>query len=149
MTNQQKALCIVIVLLVSMFSCAEYTYWTTDYDATTTTHLVTGKVEDAHGKDYPCGSKGRYSCFAGYVVINGNKYEINEEAYKTTDVGDIVSLNKVESVPETFGQKIAFITHVLLVVIILVVLGFFILSGTWWALCHSNTTKYIDYLKEL
>lgn len=148
--SKQKIAQYVVLALISLFVIGvEYTFHTTEYKAAEPTVIASGIITERFENDYSCGSKGRYTCYARYFEINGQRHQVNDEVFKNNSVGSSVTLIKYVDPDVTFWQQTSQFLNMIFFVIALalgIIMG---IHFTVWACFYSDERSYKEQLKKL
>lgn len=56
--------------------------------------IASGVISDKYDEAYSCGSKGRYTCFNRYLVVNGKAVIVSDNLYTEKRLGEHISLSQ-------------------------------------------------------
>lgn len=56
--------------------------------------IASGVISDKYDESYSCGSKGRYTCFNRYLVVNGKAVPVSDNLYTEKRLGEHISLSQ-------------------------------------------------------
>lgn len=144
--NTQKLSCSIVTgVILSLAAAGEYTYRNTQHEAIPTI-TAAGVVSDRFDSSYSCGSKGRNTCYARYLTINGQDYQVTDDVYKTTQVGHNVTLTRNIEPELTTWQWWSDIIHMINVVALFLAGLFFFVAFITWACCYSNRKTFKEFL---
>lgn len=147
---KQKFAQYVVLALISLFViCVEYTYHTTVYKSAEPTVIASGVITERFENDYSCGSKGRYTCYARYFEINGQRHQVNDEVFKNNSVGSSVTLIKYVNPDVTFWQQTAQFINMIFFVIAMALGIMLTLYFIFWACFYSDKRSFKEHLKKL
>jgi len=54
--------------------------------------VASGIIQDKYDTSYSCGSKGRYTCYARYFVVNGKAVVVSDDLYLKKRKGEHITL---------------------------------------------------------
>lgn len=54
--------------------------------------VASGIINDKYDSSYSCGSKGRYTCFTRYLVVNGKQVVVSDDLYLKKRKGEYITL---------------------------------------------------------
>lgn len=54
--------------------------------------IASGIINDKYDTSYSCGSKGRYTCYARYFVVNGKAVVVSDDLYLKKRKGEYITL---------------------------------------------------------
>lgn len=148
--SRQKFAQYVVLALISLFVISvEYTYQTTEYKATEPTVIASGVVTERFENDYACGSKGRYTCYARYLEINGQRHQVNDDVFKNNSIGSSVTLIKTIDPDVTLWQDVSRLIHAMMLFIAFASSVAMTDHFLIWACFYSDKYTYKEQLKNL
>lgn len=148
--SKQKIAQYVVLALISLFVLSvEYTYQTTEYKASEPTVIASGVVTERFENDYSCGSKGRYTCYARYLEINGQRHQVNDDVFKNNSVGSSVTLIKNIDPDVTFWQSVSKLIHFMFIIVSIATSIVMFVHFIIWACFYSDERSYKEHLKKL
>lgn len=148
MSIQKTSQIVFGLILAALVSGIEYTFWTTDYDATHDVIVASGPVTNKFAtEEYSCGSKKRYMCVDYYLDVNGSRVNVNRNVFLTNSVGDNVTLTRTYKTRDSsagFDLLISFLHFVICALIVTLTLVY-IGARIIWLLTASDDMSFKDF----
>lgn len=105
--------------------------------------IVTNKFES----DYACGTKGRYTCYSRYLILDDtNKVEVNLDTFKTLQQGDRAYLTYQRKVEQPFYIEVMSFIGLVFLMMSGFILFCFLLVFIYWSILYSSEERFLQFI---
>lgn len=114
--------------------------------------IASGVIESKFESDYACGSKNRYTCYARYLEVDGERHLVQDNVFTSNAVGDRVTLaqevNTNHSDRSSLLSFLAFALHWIMIVVPIATIAFVVVNVVIWAAMKSDKQTLKEYFSE-
>lgn len=150
MTYKTFSRIVLTSIIVIFLGIAEYNFWQNGGYAKYETRIIaSGIISGKYETDYACGSKGRYTCYARYLTIDGVNQEVDLGTFTSAYNGQHITLTREVRVNDSGWNVLCIGIHtimwVLAACILILVFGQFI----YWSVELSDKISLKTFYRNI
>ena len=108
--------------------------------------VANGKIQGKFESDYSCGSKGKYTCYSRFLIINNVEHKVNLDTFTKKRIGENVVLKVEKFEQPKFWEICVFILGIFFWVILFLLALYYLYSFIVWSAFYSDKETFHKFL---